>query len=231
MLLQRMIGLFRRQFTSGLLIMVPLITTIFVVVWFFRALDQILGRYFAKLLGDYIVGVGFVSLILLIWVVGVLGRTYIGSKLNQLKDFLIERIPLIGSVFASVKKVSDGLLEMNTGSFEQVVLVEYPRQGLYAIGFVTSRQPSQVHSYPGGVPEGRIAHVFVPSVPNPTSGYILLVPEEQLHRLMLSVEDAMKLILSLGMISPSEYNLKKFSFDSVPATRTAALSRGGGENI
>jgi uncharacterized membrane protein len=231
MLLQRLVGLFRRQFASGLIIMVPLITTIFLVVWFFNAIDRILGRYFAKILGDYIVGVGFISLILLIWVVGALGRTYAGSKLNQLKDFLIERIPLIGSVFTSIKKVSDGLLEMNTGSFEQVVLIEYPRKGCYAIGFVTSRHPSRTVGYEYGPPSETIAHVFVPSVPNPTTGFVLLVPENQVHRLLISVEDAMKLILSLGMINPPEYLLKPFSFDSLRQAKEAALSCGEGENI
>jgi len=211
--------------------MVPLITTIFLVVWFFNAIDRILGRYFAKILGDYIVGVGFISLFLLIWLVGALGRTYAGSKLNQLKDFLIERIPLIGSVFTSVKKVSDGLLEMNTGSFEQVVLIEYPRKGCYAIGFVTSRNPSQTTGYEGGPPSEPIAHVFVPSVPNPTTGFVLLVPENQVHRLLISVEDAMKLILSLGMINPPDYQLKPFSFDTMRQAKEVALSHGDGENI
>lgn len=231
MLINRLAGTFRKQFTSGLIIMIPLITTVFLVSWFFRALDQILGRYFAQILGDYIVGVGFISLILLVWVVGVLGRTYIGSKLNQLKDFFIERIPLVGSVFGSVKKVSDGLMEMNSSNFEQVVLLEYPRKGLYAIGFVTSRRISDVRSEDAGIPSGRVAHVFMPSVPNPTSGYILLVPEDQLNRLMLSVEDAMKLILSLGMISPEHYSLRKYSFDSVHAPLPEGKEHGPADNV
>jgi uncharacterized membrane protein len=215
---QRILRTFRRQFTTGLIIIVPVMVTAYLVIWLFRSLDQILGRYLAPFMGGYVYGAGFVVLILLVWLTGMLGRTYIGSRLNRLKDFLIERIPLVGSVFTSIRKVSDGVLEMNQGNFEQVVLVEYPRRGLYAIGFVTS---SAAVLYPGpetDFPGGRIAHVFVPSVPNPTSGYILLVPENSLHRLLISVEEAMKLILSLGMLHPGEYRLGRFD-PSAPARR------------
>ena len=91
----------RQQLTTGLLVLLPVITTIFLVSWLFRLLDQILGRHFARLFGGYIYGVGLLSLLLLIWLVGAISRTYLGAKLNHFKDVLIERIPLIGSIFGS----------------------------------------------------------------------------------------------------------------------------------
>jgi len=199
----------RRQLTTGLLVLLPVILTIILVGWLFRVLDQILGRYFARLFGEYIHGVGFISLFLLIWLVGAISRTYLGAKLNSLKDLLIERIPLIGSIFGSIKQVSQGLLEMDASNFEQVVLIEYPRKDLFAVGFVTSKRKVEFEFADQEVKKGRVAHVFVPTVPNPTSGYIILVPEKDIHLLNLTIEEGLKLVLSLGMIHPEKYSLSK----------------------
>jgi uncharacterized membrane protein len=200
---------FRQQFTAGLIILVPLITTVILVSWLFRLLDGILGRHFAHFFGGYVHGVGLVSLLLLIWLVGFFGKTYLGSRLNRFKDFLIERIPLVGSLFGSIKQVSDGLLEMDASNFNQVVMIEYPRIGIYAIGFITSRSTAYVTDNSDSLHESdRLAHVFVPTVPNPTSGYLLLVPSNQLMPMALSVEDALKTVLSLGVIHPDKYSIK-----------------------
>ena len=199
----------RRQLTTGLVILIPLIITIFLLLWLFRLLDSILGRYFAHFFGAYVHGVGLVGLFLLIWLVGVLGRTYLGGKLNRLKDMLIERIPMVGPLFSSVKQVSDGLLEMDASNFEQVVMIEYPRRGLHAIGFITSRSTANIIDQGSPSETHEMVHVFVPTVPNPTSGHLLLVPENEIKLLALSVEDALKVVLSLGVIHPSEYHLGK----------------------
>ena len=219
----------RRQLTTGLLVLLPVITTIFLVSWLFRELDQILGRHFALLFGKYIYGVGFVSLFLLIWLVGAASRTYMGAKLNKLKDNVIARIPMIGSIFGSIKQVSDGLLKMDASSFEQVVLIEYPRKGLYAVGFVTSRRRVEFEFTDKELKQGRVAHVFMPTVPNPTSGYIILVPEEDLHRLNITVEEGLKLVLSLGMIHPDKYRLSRGP-DEVQAHSLPEKTSSSGEN-
>ena len=130
----------RKQFGTGILVLLPVITTIFLVSWLFRLLDGILGRYFARLFGEYIHGAGFVTLLLLIWLVGLISRTYIGARLNRLKDSAFSRIPLVGKIFGAVKQVSDGFLEMDAKSFEQVAMIEYPRRGIYSVGFVTSKK-------------------------------------------------------------------------------------------
>jgi uncharacterized membrane protein len=211
----------RRQIGTGILVLLPVITTIFLVSWLFRMMDGILGRYFAKIFGEYIHGVGFVTLVLVIWLVGMISRTYIGGRLNRLKDSAFSRIPLVGKIFGAIKQVSDGFLEMDAKSFEQVAMIEYPRKGLYAVGFVTSKKtvPFKISAEKR---EGRFAHVFVPTVPNPTSGYIILVPEDELYRLNLTVEEGLKLVLSLGMIYPDEYELGRFH-----AARPATLSPDG----
>ncbi|MBW7995517.1 MAG: DUF502 domain-containing protein [Candidatus Glassbacteria bacterium] len=210
----------RKQITTGILILLPVITTIFLVSWLFRVLDGILGRYFAQLFGEYIHGVGFISLILVIWLVGMVSRTYIGGRLNRLKDLAIVRIPLIGNIFGAIKQVSDGFLEMDASSFEQVAIIEYPRKGLFAVGFVTSKQLVPF-SVSGEDSKGRFAHVFMPTVPNPTSGYIILVPEEELYLLELTVEEGLKLVLSLGMIHPDRYELGR-----MPSARPARIRPG-----
>ncbi len=219
----------RRQLTTGLLVLLPVITTIFLVSWLFRELDQILGRHFTLLFGKYIYGVGFVSLLLLIWIVGAASRTYMGAKLNSLKDTVIAQIPMIGSIFGSIKQVSDGLLKMDASSFEQVVLIEYPRKGLYAVGFVTSSRRVEFEFTEKELKQGRVAHVFMPTVPNPTSGYIILVPEEDLHRLNITVEEGLKLVLSLGMIHPDKYRLSRGP-DEVQAHSLPEKTSSSGEN-
>ncbi|MFH1071465.1 MAG: DUF502 domain-containing protein [Candidatus Glassbacteria bacterium] len=208
----------RRQFITGILVLLPILTTVFFVSWLFRLLDGILGRYFARLFGEYVHGVGFLTLVLLIWLVGMVSRTYLGGKLNHFKDVLITRIPLVGSIFGAVKQVSDGLLKLDSSNFQQVVLVEYPRQGVYSVGFITSERLVPLEIDDGAQAGGRVAHVFMPTVPNPTSGYIVLVPENQLHRLSLSVEEGLKLVLSLGLIHPQQYRRGKSP--GVPAAVT-----------
>lgn len=211
---------FRKQLSTGVLVLLPVITTIFLVSWLFKLLDGILGKHFAQLFGEYIHGAGFITLIVVIWLVGAISRTYIGGKLNSLKDVTIARIPLVGNIFGAIKQVSDGFLEMDASSFEQVAIIEYPRKGLFAVGFVTSRKlvPFEVG---GGENRGRFAHVFVPTVPNPTSGYIILVPEEELYRLKITVEEGLKLVLSLGMIHPDSYDLGR-----MPSARRAEIKPG-----
>jgi uncharacterized membrane protein len=209
---------FRKQLTTGILVLLPVITTVFLVSWLFLLLDGILGRQFARISGEYIHGAGFLALLLLIWLIGIVSRTYIGGKLNSLKDMMIARIPLVGNMFGAIKQVSDGFLKMDASSFEQVTLIEYPRKGLFAVGFVTSGRtvPFRIEGENSG---GKFIHVFVPTVPNPTSGYIILVPEEELFRLNISVEEGLKLVLSLGMIHPDSYNLER-----MPSTRSAVIN-------
>ena len=218
MLFNNLFRTFKRQMATGILVLVPLITTIILVSWLFRVLDGILGRYFARMFGEYIHGIGFISLLLLIWLVGIISRTYIGGRLNRLKDLAFSRIPLVGNIFGAIKQVSDGFLEMDASSFQQVAMIEYPRKGLYAVGFVTSRKMVP-YSVEGENNAGRFVHVFVPTVPNPTSGYIILVPEDELYRLKLSVEEGLKLVLSLGMIYPQQYELSR-----LPGARAAQIA-------
>ncbi len=207
----------RKQLTTGILVLLPVITTVFLVSWLFRVLDGILGKYFARFSGEYIHGAGFISLLLLIWLTGIISRTYIGGRLNALKDMAITHIPLVGAIFGAIKQVSDGFLEMDASSFKQVALIEYPRKGLFAVGFVTSRRkvPFRIK---GENSDGNFIHVFVPTVPNPTSGYIILVPEQELLQLKISVEEGLKLVLSLGMIHPDNYDLGR-----MPTARPATI--------
>jgi uncharacterized membrane protein len=208
---------FRKQLTTGILVLLPVITTVFLVSWLFLLLDGILGRHFARLSGEYIHGAGFLGLLLLIWLIGMVSRTYIGGRLNSIKDMMIARIPLVGNMFGAIKQVSDGFLKMDASSFEQVALIEYPRKGLFAVGFVTSGRtvPFRIKGEDSG---GKFVHVFVPTVPNPTSGYIILVPEAELYQLKISVEDGLKLVLSLGMIHPDSYDLER-----MPTARPAQM--------
>ena len=102
---QNLLRTFRRQLTTGILVLLPVITTIFLVSWLFRVLDGILGKHFVRFFGEYIHGVGFISLILLIWLVGMVSRTYMGARLNRMKDKWFARIPLVGNIFGAISSI------------------------------------------------------------------------------------------------------------------------------
>ncbi|MGO8838809.1 MAG: DUF502 domain-containing protein [Limisphaerales bacterium] len=139
--------------------------------------------------------------VVLVSVAGVLARYYIGKKIIDWTDRVLMRVPLLNKFYGAIKQVNDAFAG-NRHSFKQVVLVEFPGPGNYSIGFITSEQQGEVQQRTGK----NLVSVFVPTTPNPTSGFLILVPEEKLTKLDMSVTDAIKYIVSLGAIS-QEYPL------------------------
>ena len=133
----------------------------------------------------------------LISVVGVLARYYIGKKIIDWTDRLLMRVPFLNKIYGAIKQVNDAF-SGNKHSFKTVVLVEFPREGIYSIGFITSEQRDEVQQKT----REKVVCVFVPTTPNPTSGFLILVPEEKVTKLDMSVADGIKYIVSLGSLSP-----------------------------
>jgi len=139
--------------------------------------------------------------VVLIGLVGLLARNYFGKRIIQWVDSALLRVPLLNKIYGATKQVNDAFSSTNKTAFRTVVLVEFPRAGVYSIGFITSEPDLEVQSKI----EAKIVCVFVPATPNPTSGFLLLVPEDKVIKLEMSVPDGIKYIISLGSILP-EYS-------------------------
>jgi uncharacterized membrane protein len=136
--------------------------------------------------------------VLLIGLVGLLARNYFGKRIIQWVDSALLHIPLLNKIYSATKQVNDAFSSSNKTAFRTVVLVEFPKEGVYSIGFVTSEPDAEVQARL----DGKIVCVFVPATPNPTSGFLLMVPEEKVTKLDMSVADGIKYIISLGSILP-----------------------------
>ena len=191
----------RATFGRGLAVIVPIVITIWVLNILFSAVDGIISPIFDQVLSRHIPGLGFVSMIILIFIVGVLSRNLVGRMVGRMFERLIFSIPLARNIYGTMKDLMQ--ISGKGKSFRQVVLVEYPRQGLWTIGFVTN-EISVKH----GASSDEMVSVYIPNPPNPTSGIFLLVPRQSIQVLDMSVEDGLKLVLSGGIVTTGSLTTK-----------------------
>ncbi len=148
----------------------------------------------------YIPGLGVILVVIIILVVGLLTRNFIGGKIVRFGENIVNRIPFVRSLYTGVKQLMEAFFIQKNDAFKRVGLLEYPRRGIYALGFITGESKGEVQSKTGK----KMINVFVPTSPNPTSGFYILIPEDDLIILDMTVEDAFKLVISGGMLSPHE---------------------------
>lgn len=204
-------GRWRANFLTGLAVVLPAVISIAVIVWLFGTVANITDLLLFFVPRDithrggadgsvywYWSGVAFLLAMMLIALVGLAARHYIGKKLIQMMDDVLLRVPLLNKIYGAIKQVNEAFTTGKKSAFQTVVLIEFPRKGIYSIGFLTGEQHDEVQSKT----KERIVCVFVPTTPNPTSGWLVLVPEQDVTRLEMSVADAIKLIISLGAVSP-----------------------------
>jgi uncharacterized membrane protein len=196
----------RAAFLGGVAIIIPLALTI----WFFRALLNAIDGIFSPLLeewiGRHIPGLGFLAMLVIILLVGLFTRNLVGRLLFGWFEGLLQSIPFVRSVYSAVKDlVSAFALDGKGKTFRQVVMLEYPRKGLYTIGFVTNEM-----SYVGPDQEkAAFLNVYIPNPPNPTSGLLILVPPAEAIPLALTIEQGLKLVLSGGIVIPETLTGKR----------------------
>jgi len=193
----------RNYFTTGLLVLAPTMVSIWIFVQAFRLFDGILGKLYAR----YVFarfdlpappGLGAITLIILIILTGIVARLYVGKKVFALWEKAIHHVPLINRIYIAVRQLSDTFVKGGGVIFQYPVFVEYPRKGLYSIGFLTRRCDKPFCEIIGR----EVSTVFIPTTPNPTSGVLIFVPDEEIISINMSVEDAMKLIISGGTLTP-----------------------------
>jgi uncharacterized membrane protein len=197
----------RNYLIGGLLIWIPIMITVWVVRFLSGILDQSLlllppSWRPEAVFGSYIPGLGIILSLLLLLLTGVLVKNLFGGQIVAGLESLVRRIPVIGAVYAGAKTFSETVLTDKGTSFKQVVMVEFPRKGVYSIGFITSHEleEAQVKT------EQVVTCVFVPTTPNPTTGFIILVPREEVVHMDMTVDEAFKMLLTLGVVVPTWKN-------------------------
>lgn len=192
---------FRRHLIAGIVTLVPLVVTVLFVWWMIDKTDVLTNALVKRgILPKHIPGMGLVLSIILIYLVGILVNNYIGKKFVRLGEMIIERLPIVKTIYTSLKQVANSFNLSRKGFFEKVVLIEYPKDGIWTIGFVTSRSKGEVQEK---IREN-VMNIFVPTTPNPTSGLLIMVPEKNIIQTRMTVEEGMKLIISGGLATPME---------------------------
>jgi uncharacterized membrane protein len=201
----------RANFFTGLAIVLPAVISIAVVVWLFGTVANITDTLLIFVPKEWThrdQGAGpmhwywslcaLLLAVLLIGLVGGLARYYFGKKLIGLVDLALLRVPLLNKIYSAIKQVNAAFSPSNKSSFKQVVLVEFPRPGSYSVGFLTGEDHKEVQQKT----REHVLSVFVPTTPNPTGGFLVLVPENEITKLDMSVAEGIKFIISLGAIAP-----------------------------
>jgi uncharacterized membrane protein len=193
----------RKWLLSGLLVIVPLAITLGVLNWIIGTLDQtlwLLPEDWQKWLVDHHVrGLGVLLTLTILLVVGAIASNFVGKRLLGWGDAVVRRIPVVRSIYSSVKQVSDTLFSENGNAFRTAVLIQWPRDGLWTIAFVTGSPSGEVQAHLG---VDDYLGVYVPTTPNPTGGYFVMLKRSDCVELKMSVDDALKYIVSMGVVAP-----------------------------
>lgn len=192
----------RRYFFSGIALILPIVITIYILAAVFRFADGLLGRYInyylKKQFGYNIPGLGLLIFILVIFITGFVAANFLGKKILHLLERWFLKIPLVSKIYPHIKQFVDIVLDKEKSALKKVVLVEYPRRGVYSLGFITNEGILEIEKKTGS----GIITVLIPSVPNPYSGFFFFFKKEEVIYLDMSVEDAIKLVVSGGVLQP-----------------------------
>jgi len=197
----------RRYLIAGLLVWLPLGVTVLIIKLLVGLVEQMLDLVPPQYRLEVLVGmeipylevfVALISMIIIMFVTGLFAANLFGRKLVQLWENILGRIPLVRSIYQSAKQVAETVFSSSGNSFRKVLLIEYPRKGLYTLAFQTGDSEGEVQNTLGE----ELVSVYVPTTPNPTSGFLLFLPKSEVTELEMSVDEALKMVISLGMIEP-----------------------------
>ncbi len=192
--------LLKRYFLTGLLVIIPVWGTILILKTLFVSLDSILGDLLVQLVpSHYVPGLGILALIVLVFVTGLFATNFMGRQVVKWWEKCLDRVPLVRGIYSTLKSVMGIVSVSEHASYNRVGMIQFPKNGHYCIAFVTGVTKGEMQDFA----QEPLIHVYVPTSPNPTSGYFLLVPEHEVTSIDISVEEAMKLIVSGGLYSPS----------------------------
>jgi len=193
----------RKYLITGLLIWIPLVITLWVLKLIVDTLDQSLLLLppqwrTESFLGFHVPGLGVILTLVIVFITGVLATNFLGARLVHLWHEILHRIPVVNSIYSSVKQISDTLFSSSGQAFRKALLVQWPREGMWTIAFLTGMPGGDVvHHLPGDY-----VSVYVPTTPNPTGGYFVMAPRKDVIELDMSVDAALKYIISMGVVAP-----------------------------
>jgi len=199
----------KKNLIAGLLVTVPVALTYIILSFVIRSVDRAMEPLILNVLGEeqmrwmetyHVPGLGFLLLLLFIILVGLFATNFFGKQVVLAGELILHKIPFVRVIYTSIKKVVDTLSQSETPTFEKMVLITYPREPLKTLGIVCCDTKGEIASNT----EGGSVNVFVPTSPNPTTGFLLMVPRENLDVLEMSVEEGLKMIISFGMVSASD---------------------------
>jgi uncharacterized membrane protein len=193
----------RRWLLAGLLVLVPLAITVWVLDWIVGTLDQTLqilpiSWHPDRLIGFHVPGFGVLLALAIVLLIGAVASNFLGRKLVGWWDALLGRIPIVRSIYSSVKQVSDTLFSENGNAFRKALLIQWPREGVWTIGFQTGTPGGDVVNHL----EGEYLSVYVPTTPNPTGGYFVMLKKSDCIELKMSVDEALTYVISMGVVVP-----------------------------
>ena len=198
-----MMAAIRKWLLAGLLVLVPLAITAWLLNWFIATLDRTLdilpGDWHPdRLIGFHIPGFGVLLALAIVLIIGAVASNFLGKKLVSWWDALLSRIPIVRSIYSSVKQVSDTLFSENGNAFRKALLVQWPREGVWTIGFQTGSPGGDVANHL----TGDYLSVYVPTTPNPTGGYFVMLKRQDCIELKMSVDEALTYVISMGVVVP-----------------------------
>jgi uncharacterized membrane protein len=199
----------RTYFISGLLFSLPLLLSFYVMVWIVQTVDGWIqhllpSKYLMHMSFPFSVpGIGLVAVILGFVLIGMVTRGFLGKIILRHSERLFSKMPIVRTVYSTTKQISEAVLQSQSKSFREVGLMEYPRPGVWALCFITGKTKGEVQRKT----QDDVVNVFVPTTPNPTSGFLLFVPRHEIKILDMPVEAGIKMVVSAGMITPTD--LKK----------------------
>ena len=197
----------RNTFIAGLLVTIPVVFTFFILNFLFKKLDSALSPVFTQILiaigipitsNFRIPGVGVIMTLVIIFLAGVFATNIFGREFVRLGEKILAKIPVVRSVYIGTKQVVQTILDAEIETFSKVVMIEFPREGLWALGFITCENKGEIQQKTGG----EILNVFVPTTPNPTSGFLVFASKDQVIDLSMTIEEGLKFAISGGIVAP-----------------------------
>jgi uncharacterized membrane protein len=210
----------RNYFLAGVIVVAPISITFFIVWQVVQVVDNNVGkllpaRYNPETYLPFSVpGIGVLLMVVLITLIGMFAAGFVGRTLMRTSERLLNRMPVIRSIYGTLKQIFETVFSHSSQSFREVVLIEYPRRGIWAIGFLTGTTRGEIQERV----EPKLLNIFLPTTPNPTSGFLLFVPKEDVLRLDMSVEDGIKMVISSGIVAPEPATLPVRQRSPQPAT-------------
>lgn len=195
--------MFKKNIFTGLIVLIPLVLTLWVIYSLAHFLDQVVlflpyeyQPY--QLVGFNIPGVGVILTIASIFLVGLIANNFFGKRFISLYEIILDKLPFVKSIYGGIKQVSDTLFSNNSNAFSKAVLIEFPDAKNYTFAFITGETDERISK----ILKGKYVNVYVPTTPNPTSGYTLMVPRNKIKEIDVSVDQALKYVISMGVVPP-----------------------------